>query len=99
MCSDDDSPVTTFRLAPHVRLRREHFGGLVFDRSTGDALELDRSVFRLLELAVHGIGTREARGTIEKEKIEHRLLRVDPQTPAPVVADHAIALAELDAIS
>jgi radical SAM protein with 4Fe4S-binding SPASM domain len=38
----------TIRLADHVMLREERFGGLVFNANTGDILEVDREAFNLL---------------------------------------------------
>ena len=39
-----------FALSPDVRLRKENFGGLVFNKRTGDTLDVDREGFRLLTL-------------------------------------------------
>jgi len=40
--------VRLLRLSPTVRLRREHFGGIVCDRQTGTMVEVDRDAFALL---------------------------------------------------
>ena len=48
------------RLASHVMLREEHFGGIVLNTNTGDILEVDREAFNLLiwlhSVSVAGIG-------------------------------------------
>lgn len=41
---------TTIRLVPDIRLRREYFGGLVYDTRNGNILEVDRSAFQFLHL-------------------------------------------------
>jgi len=42
--------LTSIRMAPGVRLRREFFGGLVYDTRNGNTLEVDKSAFQLLRL-------------------------------------------------
>jgi radical SAM protein with 4Fe4S-binding SPASM domain len=37
-----------YRLAENIRIRREHFGGIVFNTKTGALLEVDREAFVLL---------------------------------------------------
>ncbi|MCK4248998.1 MAG: hypothetical protein KAX15_04390 [Candidatus Omnitrophica bacterium] len=41
---------TVVRLNPGIRLRRESFGGLVFDTRNGNILEVDKSTFLFLNL-------------------------------------------------
>ena len=41
---------TAIRLVPDIRLRREFFGGLVYDTRNGNILEVDRSAFQFLHL-------------------------------------------------
>jgi len=41
---------TTIRLVPDIRLRREFFGGLVYDTRNGNILEVDRATFQFLRL-------------------------------------------------
>ena len=36
------------RVSDHVRIRQEHFGGIVFHTSTGDTLEVDHGAYKLL---------------------------------------------------
>lgn len=38
------------RLNPHIRVRREYFGGLVYDTGNGNMLEVDKGVFQLLKM-------------------------------------------------
>jgi len=40
----------TIHLVPDIRLRREYFGGLVYDTRNGNILEVDKSTFELLNL-------------------------------------------------
>ena len=51
---------TFFRLVDGVRLRREHFGGLVYEPTSGTTIELDKGAFRFAELAATVISTEEA---------------------------------------
>jgi len=48
------------RLAEHVMLREEHFGGIAFNANTGDILEVDREAFNLLswlrQVGAAGVG-------------------------------------------
>lgn len=41
---------TTIRLNHNIRLRKEYFGGLIYDRDTGNTLEVDKSTYQFLEL-------------------------------------------------
>ena len=41
---------TAIRLVPDIRLRREFFGGLVYDTRNGNILEVDRGAFQFLRL-------------------------------------------------
>lgn len=41
---------TAIRLVPDIRLRREFFGGLVYDTRNGNILEVDRGTFQFLRL-------------------------------------------------
>jgi len=66
------------RIADGVRLRREHFGGTIFDRRTGTTLDVDRRVFRGLEkLQNHGVLSDDALGqALRGRKIsEHKLAK------------------------
>ena len=58
------------QLTDGVRLRREHFGGLAYDARTGNTIELDRSAFRLLELARAPISVADAWEVIVAEKLD-----------------------------
>ncbi len=60
-------------LAPDVRLRREHFGGIAFDTCTGNTIEVDRGAFRVLELAAIGIHVKQASQIVVEEDLEPRL--------------------------
>lgn len=66
------------RISDGVRLRREHFGGIVFDRRTGTTLDVDRRVFRVLE-RMQGQGVlREdalARALCGRKTSEHQLAK------------------------
>ncbi len=42
------------RLVPDIRLRREFFGGLVYDTRNGNILEVDRDAFQFLRLIKDG---------------------------------------------
>jgi len=42
--------LTTIRLSPEIRLRREYFGGLVYDTRNGNTLEVDKGAFQFLDL-------------------------------------------------
>ena len=67
------SHATFFRLVDGVRLRREHFGGLVYEPTSGTTIELDKGAFRFAELAVNGVFAEKARLTILREKLEEEL--------------------------
>ena len=41
---------TAIRLVPDIRLRREFFGGLVYDTQNGNILEVNRGTFQFLRL-------------------------------------------------
>ena len=41
---------TIIRLVPDIRLRREYFGGLIYDTRNGNTLEVDNSTFQFLDL-------------------------------------------------
>ena len=67
------SHATIFRLVDGVRLRREHFGGLVYEPTSGTTIELDKGAFRFAELVATGISIEEAWLTILREKLEEDL--------------------------
>jgi len=48
LCSGIIREEGAVRLAEHVMLREEHFGGIVLNANTGDILEVDREAFNLL---------------------------------------------------
>lgn len=41
---------TAIRIATDIRLRKEYFGGLVYDRRNGNILEVDKEAFQMLSL-------------------------------------------------
>ena len=58
-----------YTLANKVRLRREHFGGLVFDEVQKAAIDVDRPCMRLLELARTGISPSRTTDILVQEKL------------------------------
>lgn len=44
------NPDSTVRLVPGIRMRREYFGGLIYDTRNGNILEVDKDVFRCIDL-------------------------------------------------
>lgn len=70
---DASLPADFIQLAQNVRLRREHFGGLAFDASTGNTVEVDRGAFRLMEFATAGISEKRAFEMILNEGLEPQL--------------------------
>ena len=65
------------RLAEGVRIRKEPFGGLVYEPSSGTTVELDRGAYRFVELASRGITVENAHKAIAAEGIEKGLARND----------------------
>ena len=72
-----------FTLAPGVRLRREHFGGIAFSKNTGTLVELDRPAFALLaRMEAQGPckeedlagGSEESRGKLLRELLQLGIL-------------------------
>ena len=45
--------LTAIRLSPEIRLRREYFGGLVYDTRNGNTLEVDKGAFQFLDLTAN----------------------------------------------
>jgi len=37
------------RVSDHIRIRQEHFGGIIFHTNTGDTLELDHSAYKMIK--------------------------------------------------
>jgi radical SAM protein with 4Fe4S-binding SPASM domain len=70
---DAEGHTTFFRLADGVRLRREHFGGLVYEPTSGTTIELDKGAFRFVELATDGTSVEKARRDILNERLEKEL--------------------------
>ncbi len=85
---------TAIRLADRVRLRRENFGGLAFDLSTGNTIDLDREAFRLLELAGSGVLLAEAHEVVEQERPKSRRRGANVATVLPSLLDLGFAEAE-----
>ena len=56
-----------YQVNPDVRLRREHFGGIVFLAHTGTTINLDQGAFRLLELIAKGVAPDKAWQSIREE--------------------------------
>lgn len=70
------------RLSPWVLLRREHFGGIVFDTRTGLTLDVDRAAFTWLDAArAHGVrpsGADDAENRLFARLLNLKLLTVAP---------------------
>lgn len=64
------------KLAPEIRLRKESFGGLVFDRRNGNILEVDKEAFVLLSKILHEGVLPETDNTPAGRKFVNRLLKL-----------------------
>jgi len=65
----DNGDRRAVRLSPGVRLRREHFGGIVFDTRTGLTLDVDCAAFTWLCTAQQG-----GASPVGADEVENRLL-------------------------
>jgi len=65
------------KLAEGVRIRKEPFGGLIYEPSSGATLELDRGAYRFVELASRGVSFENAYKTVVAEDVEKGLARND----------------------
>jgi pyrroloquinoline quinone biosynthesis protein E len=65
------------RLVEDVRIRKEPFGGLVYEPSSGTTVELDRGAYRFVELTSGGISLENAHKAIAAEGIEKGLAKND----------------------
>jgi len=68
--NDNHKSVNIISLSDKVRLRREYFGGLVFNTWNGNIVELDREAFALLTFLEQGILTKnDLRSVLVKNKL------------------------------
>ncbi|MBI4667853.1 MAG: radical SAM protein [Elusimicrobia bacterium] len=83
---------TGLRLTPGIHLRREYFGGLVFDPRNGNILEVDRSAFEFLRL----IEDRSLRASDATTFLDELLrLKIIEESEEPLLSSRAPAPKEL----
>ena len=93
----------SFSILDNLRLRREHFGGLVFDSVQKATIDLDRPTFRILELVEQGFTKADVGDVLRKEKLIRsdqvklqvqkcwdKLLSLGLIVPSPPTADSKI---------
>ena len=80
------------QLARGVRLRREHFGGIVFSSQTGTVVDLDRGAFRLLEFISKGIPLECVCQLIVAERLDRILQQADIEKVVKKLLDTGIVI-------
>lgn len=83
VCDDGEHRAQAMCLAPGVRLRREHFGGIVFDTRIGLTLDVDRAAFTWLWTAqqggVNSVSVDEAENRLIAQFVNLGLVAVAPR--------------------